>query len=360
MSKILSKKILKYCYYIILAVIILYGLLFMCFFYIGPVTTYKVKNALKKHPQNIIVSLTTTPHRINTIKPVLESISRQTVKPNKIYVNVPWRFKRDNSEYKIPKWLKTYPGIVINRTKDYGPATKLVATLEKEKDPETIIITIDDDTIYTKHVVRDLVKQYLFADKAKNSAITGLGLNLLFFVDHDLYYKRITCPNCDSLILVGISAVAYKRFFFKEDIFSFWDRIPLNCAISDDLMLSAYLLHNGIKIIKASGFVFNPVALLLFGQLSTSFDNNALQKGAGGLLGTGSNETNYISCVGELLQSVDNKVYANILLKNSKSFLLYTYKQLIYETFYSIYVNYLHGLLNMFPFVSTLFIKTLV
>lgn len=359
LSNLLYKKILKYSYYIILAIIILYGVLLLSLFYIGPVTTYKVKNALKKQPQNIIVSLTTTPHRINTLRPVLESISRQTVKPNKIYVNVPWRFKRDNSEYKIPQWLKTYPGVVINRTKDYGPATKLVATLEKERDPETIIITTDDDTIYTKHVVRDLVKQYLFEDSAQNSAITGLGLNLLFFIDYDLYYKRINCPGCNSLIVVGISAVAYKRSFFKEDIFSIWDRIPLTCAISDDLIFSAYLLYNGINIIKASGVAFNPISLLLFGQLSTSFDNNALQKGAGGV-GTGSNETNYVACVAELLRSAENSPYAHALLQRSKNFSILTPMQSLYEIFYNVYyLPYVTGIIRIIPFVGRLFIKTI-
>lgn len=358
LSSSLSKKILKYFCYIILAVIIIYSILIMYLFYQGPITTYMVKSALKKHPQNIIVSLTTTPYRIDTIKPILESISRQTIQPSKIYVNIPWRFKRDDSEYKIPGWLKAYPNVVINRTKDYGPATKLVATLEKERDPETIIITIDDDTIYTKHIVRDLVKQYLYQEVAKNSAITGTAFNFIFLIDQDLYYKSIICPSCDSVIVVGVGSVAYRRSFFKEDIFSFWDRIPLTCTVSDDLMISAYLLKNNINIVKASGFAFNPKSMELFTILPTSFTKDALQRGAGGKVGTGSNETNYIACIGELIQSTDNAIYAKVILNRSKNLLGYTYKQFFYEIFYSIYIYYLDGIIKFIPFIGKLFIKT--
>lgn len=57
--------------------------------------------------------------------------------------------KEVNSETQIPgdaKMLeKQFPGVVkvLPARKDFGPATKLLPTLEVETDPETIIITID-------------------------------------------------------------------------------------------------------------------------------------------------------------------------------------------------------------------------
>jgi hypothetical protein len=40
---------------------------------------------------------------------------------------------------------KQFPGVVkvLPARKDFGPATKLLPTLEVETDPETIIITVD-------------------------------------------------------------------------------------------------------------------------------------------------------------------------------------------------------------------------
>ena len=45
------------------------------------------------------VSLTTIPSRINNIKPTIESITKQSVKPNKIYLNLPNKFKRFKDEF---------------------------------------------------------------------------------------------------------------------------------------------------------------------------------------------------------------------------------------------------------------------
>lgn len=363
MSKTLSKKfyktLLKYFYYVILAIIILYAILLMFLLYIGPITTYRVKHALKQRPQNIVVSLTTTPYRIDTIRPILESISRQTVQPNKIYVNVPWRFKRDNSEYKIPEWLKTYPGVVINRTKDYGPATKLVATLEKERDPETIIITIDDDTLYPKQIVRDLVQQYLFDNNAKHAVITGLGFNFLFFLDKDLYYTKILCPGCQSLILVGVSGVAYKRKFFANDIFTLTDNLPISCFLSDDLMLSSYLAKNNINIVKASGFAYNKITMNLFVHLESGLHEDALQKGANNV-GTGSNESNYVACITELLQSADYYPYATSILARSKILSGTNEKDLLFKVLNHLYYTYyIKGIFRLVPFMLQLLVKTM-
>ena len=354
----MTKKLLKYVIYIIIALVLFYLIALLVLFYIGPFTTLRVKQALKNHPTNVIVSLTTTPYRINKIKLVLDSISNQSIKPTKIYLNIPWKFKRDNSKYIIPEWLKSYPGIIINRTKDYGPATKLLATLEKEHDPKSIIITVDDDTLYPKHVVRDLVGQYLFDDSVKNSVITGSGLNLLYFLDNDLYLSRVTCANCASGLLMGVSGVAYKREFFKEDIFSLMENVPISCFLSDDLMLSSYILANNINIIKASGPSYNLVTMELFLHLPSSIADDALQSGAN-TLGTGANETNYIDCMLNLSQ-YNKDHYRKSFLARSKAMLSVSEKELLYKTFNYFYYNYyIKGMIRVMPFMEKLIIKTI-
>ena len=354
----MTNKLLKYVIYIIISLILFYLIAFLVLFYTGPFTTLRVKQALKNHPTNVIVSLTTTPYRINKIKLVLDSISKQSIKPTKIYLNVPWKFKRDNSDYIIPEWLKSYPGIIINRTKDYGPATKLLATLEKERDPTSIIITVDDDTLYPKHVVRDLVGQYLFDDSVKNSVITDLGINLLYFLDTDLYFNKVMCANCQSGLLVGISGVAYKREFFKEDIFSLMENVPTSCFLSDDLMISAYVLANNINIVKSSGVSYNLATMKLFVNLPSSITDDALQSGANNI-GTGSNETNYIDCMLNL-SKYNKDHYKKAFLARSKAMLGLSEKELLYRTFNYFYYNYyIKGIIRIMPFIENLVIKTI-
>ena len=42
----------------------------------------------------IIVSFSTIPTRVHDIEPVLKSLNNQTLKPDKIYLNIPKKYKR--------------------------------------------------------------------------------------------------------------------------------------------------------------------------------------------------------------------------------------------------------------------------
>ncbi len=322
-------------------------------FYVGPYETIVVKKNLKKDPVNVIVSLTTTPYRIDQIKPVLDSILRQSIKP-KVYVNIPYQFKRDNTKYVIPNWLKNYPNIIINRTKDYGPATKLLGTLKKEHDPNTIIITIDDDKVYAKHMVRDFVGQYLF-DNKKNEAITTIGVNFLFNPNFDFYTTTIIENNTPSLTVLGIGGVAYRRSFFKDDIFELINNLPLSCFLSDDLIIAAYLYVNNINIVTTSGISYNSNTIkLLLQSLPSSVAKDALSMGANGV-SFGSNEANYSNCL--LLLPYYNKIkYQQVMLDKSKEI-----HSLLQQNSFRIAVkklcySYLDYLINIIPFAKKIIV----
>ena len=73
--------------------------------------------------EQIVITLSTTPHRINQIKPTIDTLAKQKFAASKIYLSVPYIFKRDNLEYVVPKWLSEDKRVTILRTEDYGPAT---------------------------------------------------------------------------------------------------------------------------------------------------------------------------------------------------------------------------------------------
>ena len=62
----------------------------------------------KNMKEKIIVTLTTSPQRIDKIKPVLSSILTQTYKVNMIILNLPYIFKRNNTSF------DTIPDLVLN------------------------------------------------------------------------------------------------------------------------------------------------------------------------------------------------------------------------------------------------------
>lgn len=70
---------------------------------------------------------------------------------------MPYVFKRKNVPYTIPTWLEKKQVITILRSKDYGPATKLLGTLAIFDLPsDTIIITVDDDVYYPDNLILQL------------------------------------------------------------------------------------------------------------------------------------------------------------------------------------------------------------
>lgn len=94
----------------------------------------------------VVVSLTTLPSRIGGVVETIDSLLQQTLQPDAIYLNVPSASERFKEEsYVIPPHLSKLDKVRVRRTEDYGPVTKLIPTLDEERDPNTLIITVDDD-----------------------------------------------------------------------------------------------------------------------------------------------------------------------------------------------------------------------
>ena len=374
-------KILLRTFYIVFSLILVgYLILVAILFYVGPWETRTVRNNLKKNPVDIVVSLTTTPYRIDKIKPVLDSILRQSIKPNRIYVNVPLIFKRDNNlKYIIPNWLSAYPNVVINRTKDYGPATKIIGTLEKERDPNTIIVTVDDDNIYPKHLVRDLIKQYLPGTYKVNykmaAAITGIGLNFLFGPNFESKSRLVLIGDRPSLLVIGSGGVAYKRKFFKDDIFLLTEHLSKSCFLSDDLIISGYLYLNNVNIIKISGISFNQIVKeLLIRELPTAFTSDALIKGANSDQTFNNkaisgkmrdiNEDKYGQCMLDF-PAYNKAKYQQIILQRSKIIESLYQMEILRMEISSNYIirvlcyNYLNNIIHKIPFLKKMIIAVI-
>ena len=109
----------------------------------------------------IVVTLTTIPSREKSVLKTIESLKNNNIKPDVIYVNLRKLVVRINKEFSTDfKEKLINAGAKINECEDYGSLTKIIPTLECEKDPETLIITADDDIIYTKWFIEGLVVGY--------------------------------------------------------------------------------------------------------------------------------------------------------------------------------------------------------
>ena len=113
----------------------------------------KLDQADKKN--KVVISFTTTPEKINKIKPMLNSLLDQTVKVDQIVLNIPYTC--NGKKYDIPEKYKDIMNI-FRCGKDYGPGTNIIPTLLREGECGTKIIYLNDDQIYGKDFIETLVK----------------------------------------------------------------------------------------------------------------------------------------------------------------------------------------------------------
>ena len=96
----------------------------------------------------IYISLSTIPQRIKNINRSVDSLLKQTKKPDKIFINIPYKYNRFDeiiSDNQIPKFSNNI--VEVTRCEDCGPGTKLLGSLKKLK-KDSLIILADDDHIY--------------------------------------------------------------------------------------------------------------------------------------------------------------------------------------------------------------------
>ncbi|MFC1535919.1 hypothetical protein ACFL4H_00965 [Candidatus Neomarinimicrobiota bacterium] len=134
------------------------------YFYINSIinTTSSVTN--KNRSPLLIVSLTTIPERIDRVYLGIESLLRQTVKPDHIILWLNESIFNDDvlkfgksTTRRLLKQKKR--GLKIEYCKDLRSFTKIIYTLKEY--PEAIVVSADDDIFFPKNWLKELYESYL-------------------------------------------------------------------------------------------------------------------------------------------------------------------------------------------------------
>lgn len=96
---------------------------------------------------NIVVSLTTIPSRMEVIDETLKGLIDQTHPPARIVLNVPRFSRREQVPYVVPERLRRLASVEIRECEDWGPATKIIPSLQAETQGQPVLV-VDDDRIY--------------------------------------------------------------------------------------------------------------------------------------------------------------------------------------------------------------------
>lgn len=203
----------------------------------------------------MVGSMTTLPDRIPNIIEPIKHILNQTHPLDILYLHIPDRTLR-GKKYVLPdNFLRNFDGyptqIVINYCgKDYGPITKLAPVLDIEKDPNTYIVTFDDDIIADKNLVKILYEKILQYPN------TCLGFSGVCIGEFPFYFQFAITNKIDHHVdwIQGVHVVAYKRGFFGDinDLVTFGDDTPVKDVLlfNDDHRISAYLASKNIPRIS--------------------------------------------------------------------------------------------------------------
>jgi hypothetical protein len=95
--------------------------------------------------------MTVIPTREDSVIRAIKSVQDGTLKPDAMYINIPKKYVRFTEPLDpnlIPK-LKEMGVIVNELEEDRACLNKILPTLEFEKDPDTLIVTMDDDMTYS-------------------------------------------------------------------------------------------------------------------------------------------------------------------------------------------------------------------
>lgn len=195
-----------------------------------------------------VVSFTTVPQRINRIKPTIVSLMRQKMKPGSIEINLSEELF---SGCKIPDFLTSIDCVKIFWQKnDYGPATKLIHTIERYKDTDKRIIIVDDDMYYSDNLISDLVD----ADDSSNGkqvfCINGFLISRNLMSESNGSGKALksgkrrvaVVEGCGGYILRS-SHLDYKKLL---DI----TNAPHRSLFEDDIWFSGHLSRAGVEKIQ--------------------------------------------------------------------------------------------------------------
>ncbi|GAQ88820.1 hypothetical protein KFL_004620010, partial [Klebsormidium nitens] len=225
-----------------------------------------------------VVSMTTSPKRVAEIGPVIASLKRNSLQPDLIIVNLPRLFLRTGSTFgALPAFLTSDPAVLVNWCDDFGPATKILGALSLVHDPDTIIISVDDDIWYPPH---HLKKLFLRSVENPGRVITG----------------KSAMPG---FIVEGFSGVLYRRGFFGDpgEVGSWIRASPKSCYLADDFVISNYLLNRHVAIdtcnTRLEGRFLRRIGLGLV-PLEHGLRSDALHRGADQT--SRGNQDNYAKC----------------------------------------------------------------
>ena len=205
--------------------------------------------------RRIVVSLTTYPARIHGLAPVLESLYNQDRKADEIVL---WLAEEEfpGKEQDLPVYLTelvSQQKLTIRWCDNLKPHKKYFYAFQEYADD--LIVTVDDDLLYSKNMLSSLYNSYLMYPDAVSAVRVHLMLlsedgNIL---PYNAWIRETDCclltPSM-QLFATGGAGTLYPPELFRKEFLD-RDAINENSPLADDLWLKAMELLSGVPVVAA-------------------------------------------------------------------------------------------------------------
>ena len=202
--------------------------------------------SLLSDKNKITVSLTTFGKRIDDVYLAIESIAKQTLKPNRVIL---WLSKDEFFNKNLPITLTNLQkrGLEIKYCRDLKSYKKIIPTIKEC--PNDLIITIDDDIIYNFDLIEVLYNNYL-----NDPTIIYCGSAKIMKIKDKRVFDYNSWQNVEeksdaSLINfpVGFGGVLYFPGCFNDEVLNEQKLLEL-APSADDVWLKAMSLIKGVSV----------------------------------------------------------------------------------------------------------------
>lgn len=204
----------------------------------------------RKYTQTeVIVSLTSFPARMKTIPLVLETLYRQSIKADRIILWLADNQYPDKNAVK--KQLRRYVeiGLEIRYCDDLRSHKKYYYSMMEN--PESIIVTCDDDIIYSEYMLERLLST---AQEYPDMIVCERAHEITFndgkVADYDNWKYRARGVRGPSLLLcpTGCAGCLYPPKSVSSHVFDV-EQIQQICFFADDIWLKCMSFMVGTKVV---------------------------------------------------------------------------------------------------------------
>lgn len=228
---------------------------------------YKIKtpqyglNVSNKRDKKVILSLTSYPNRFGGLDLCIKSLLNQSFKPDKLILYLDDTVQDKEITDNILQ-LKKYGLEICKRPENIKPHKKYYYALKEH--PEDIIITVDDDMIYNRNLIKILINSYNKYPKAVSAIrvhkiLTDESGRLKPYNDWKNEYDKIDTPSM-QLLATGVGGVLYPPHCMNEEVFNL-NNIKKLCLEADDIWLKYMQVLNNTPVVFAKSRFIRPTEI---------------------------------------------------------------------------------------------------